>query len=345
MRGTSRISCPATVLAVFFAISGPGATTSTSAQEAAQVADALRLYEAKRWSRAYRALVPVAKAGHPRAMLLVGEMLLFGHGTTSDIDEGLMWLERAADDGLAREATYLAGRFLARWKHDWTRAAPYVSRAAALGHPEAQAMLANMYAMGRGVARNPAEAERLRRQAADTTEDTWTVWLAARSYLDGGRDGGSRDTGRGIELLRKAAEKGHALAQDDLGAIYLEGALVPVDLREAQRWLEAASRNGVATAHMRLAKLYLAKGQPNNALSCWIDAWKGARDTDNERLLKEVYVWYFALGLIGHATGPTDVLKNDKSPKGVCRSEPMEFVSLLIAQYIEDAGFGRKRKP
>jgi TPR repeat protein len=319
-----------------------GAGVAWAAEDTPPVAEALRLYEEKRWSRAFKALLPLAEQGHPRAMLLIGEMLALGTGTVENDEAALEWLDRAADAGFAREATFFAGRHLGEWERDWHAAAPYLQRAAALGHPEAQTMLADMHDTGRGVPRDRVEADRLRRMAADTTNDSWTVYRAARSFLDGREDGSGRDVDRAIELLQRAAEMGHGLAQDDLGAIYLDGELVAADVVEAQRWLEAASLNGVPTAHMRLAKLYLGKGQPRNAMSCWFDAWKSALETDNQELMKEVMSWFVALGLIGHATGSTDILERDKSPQGVCRTEPSaaELAGVLVHQYLKDAGVG-----
>lgn len=332
----------ATVIAVALVGSGPDGTFApieAAAADDVTAAEALELYERKKWSRAFKALLPLAADGHPLAMRLVGEMYLYGEGTVADEEKGLHWMEQAADAGFPREANYIAGRYLARWQHDWNRAAPYVQRAAALGHPEAQAMLADMYGIGRGVPRDPEEARRWSRLAAEKTDNSWTVYRAARSYLD---DPDGRDASEGLKLLRRAAEMGHGLAQDDLGGIYMDGAIAPVDFDEAQKWLVLAVRQGVPTAHMRLAKIYLLQGQPNNALSCWVDAWKAARETENEALLREVYQWYVVLGLIGLTTGPdgypAEVLERDKSPKGECKSEGEDFIFVLLDQFFEDLG-------
>lgn len=47
-----------------------------------------------------------------------------------------------------------------------------------------------------------------------------------------------------VALLRAKAEKGNALAQYNLGLVYAEGRLVPVDLSEAFVWLSLASESG-----------------------------------------------------------------------------------------------------
>jgi hypothetical protein len=47
-----------------------------------------------------------------------------------------------------------------------------------------------------------------------------------------------------VSALRIKAEKGNALAQYNLGLVYLDGALVPADLPEAFVWLTLAAENG-----------------------------------------------------------------------------------------------------
>jgi TPR repeat protein len=216
--------------------------------------------------------LPLAQAGNDRAMLLVGEMYLSGEGINENQTEGLAWREKAAQAGHQRDAYFVAGRYFAKYKADYAAAAEYVIAATELGHPEAQALAAEMYGSGLGVARDKAKAEQWYRLAAEHSESSWTVYLGARSYLDGAE----RNYGKAAELMRSAAEKGHGLAQDDLGLMYLEGALVPRDLGEAERWLTLAVEQGVPTAYAHLGTLYWKIGQPKNAVRCYIDG-KGSR--------------------------------------------------------------------
>ena len=297
------------------------------------ISHGFELYDRKKWSKAFKSLLPLAEAGHPRAMLLVGEMMLHGRGVVSDLEAGLVWLERAGEKGHARDANYVAGRYLGMWRQDWARAVPYVELAANLDHPEAQAMLADMYAIGRGIPRDTEKAEIWARRAASQTGNAWVVYRAARSYLDGEK----RDHVEAVKSLIRASKMGLAIAQSDLGTLYLEGELVPFNLENAQYWLVQAAERGVPVANMRLAEIYARLGQPRNAISCWIDAWKGARLTENQALLIEVYKWYTVLGIAGHISGgKLNIDDIDQSPPGVCRGKPMEIFDILVSQYFED---------
>ena len=72
-------------LAAVVAAAGPPAPLSAQDQEPLQ---AFVLYEKKKWSRVFKELLPLAQAGNDRAMLLVGEMYLYGEGINEKPDRG-----------------------------------------------------------------------------------------------------------------------------------------------------------------------------------------------------------------------------------------------------------------
>ena len=53
-----------------------------------------------------------------------------------------------------------------------------------------------------------------------------------------------KDEALGLEFLLSAAAKGHVLAQNNLGARYVSGEGVPVDLIEAYLWFHKAAEAG-----------------------------------------------------------------------------------------------------
>jgi hypothetical protein len=57
--------------------------------------------------------------------------------------------------------------------------------------------------------------------------------------------------------FRKAAEKGYAPAENNMGFIYANGKGVPVDGKQALRWYRAAADKGVVAAEYSIGMMYL----------------------------------------------------------------------------------------
>lgn len=96
---------------------------------------------------------------------------------------------------------------------------PNVEDRAVAGDPEAQDNLGRMYAYGRDVPQDDAEA---------------------------------------LKWFRRAADQGHVSAQFNLGVMYADGRGVPQDDAEAARWFRLAADEGYAAAQARLGLFYVA---------------------------------------------------------------------------------------
>jgi TPR repeat protein len=82
----------------------------------------------------------LARQDHPRAQYQLGMLYLFGKGVAQDVDQGIEWLKRAAENGSYLAANelgqvYLAGRGVAP---DEQEAMKWLERATRLAgeHPE-----------------------------------------------------------------------------------------------------------------------------------------------------------------------------------------------------------------
>jgi len=78
------------------------------------------------------------------------------------------------------------------------------------------------------------------------------------SYHYGGYGGEVVSYSKAFEWYVRAAEKGHALAQYNLGICYLEGLGVPQSYPDAIRWFRRSATNGYYLAQQFLAKCYAA---------------------------------------------------------------------------------------
>ena len=105
------------------------------------------------------------------------------------------------------------------------------------GDPAAQYRLGVMYAEGRGVAPNDAEAALWFERAAEQGESMAQYNLGA-SYAGG--TGVRKDMAAAAKWFRRAADQGVALAQLNLGLLYANGAGVPQDNVEALKWIDLA---------------------------------------------------------------------------------------------------------
>jgi TPR repeat protein len=102
--------------------------------------------------------------------------------------------------------------------------------AAARGEAEAQNNLGVMYANGRGVPQDYAEAV------------SWFRKAAEQGHASG--RGVPQDYAEAVSWFRKAAEQGHASAQHNLGSMYLNGVGVRQDFDQSYAWFNLAAARG-----------------------------------------------------------------------------------------------------
>jgi TPR repeat protein len=234
-------------------------------------ADAARAAEAGDLRTARAVAAPLAKAGDPAAMRLLGHLHLDGGQPTGD-DVGLAaywffqaWqagldeaerdivrvrepLERAATDGSA-EAQVALGLIL-MFGHDAPEAAAEFFRVAAgQDHPEALRMMAFLHFEGRGLPRDPAAARHFYRRAADRGDTFALLNLAA--MLDAAA-GGERDRDGAIRYFRKAADAGVPDADFRLAELLAERNRDRRDANEAVPRLVRAAAAGPPDAAYRV---------------------------------------------------------------------------------------------
>ena len=126
--------------------------------------------------------------------------------------------------------------------------------AAEQGEAIAQSNLGVMYATGRGVPQDDAEAVRWYRLAAEQGDARAQSNLGAM-YATG--RGVPQDDAEAVRWHRLSAEQGEAIPQLNLGAMYATGRGVPQDDAEAVRWYRLAAEQGNAKAQSNLGVMYV----------------------------------------------------------------------------------------
>lgn len=114
--------------------------------------------------------------------------------------------------------------------------------------------LGNAYTAGTGVQVDIGKAISFYEAAIKTGDPdskfTYGTWLYK------GIHGVAVDKTRSFQLHLEAADAGHAYAMFNIGAAYMEGAVVTQDFQTAAIWFEKAADKGVIEANLNLGKLH-----------------------------------------------------------------------------------------
>ena len=176
----------------------------------------------------------------------------------------LRWFRRAADPVHARSQANIAAMARAQYRiallyatgrgvaRNDAEAVRWLTLAAGNGLAEAQGDLGFMYLNGRGVARDDAEAVRWIRPAADQGYGPAQRYLAML-YRDGRAV--APDPEEALRWYRLAADQGEPLAQYDLGAMYGDGSGGRQDDASAYVWLSLAASRLSGDERERAARL------------------------------------------------------------------------------------------
>ena len=166
-------------------------------------------------------------------------------------------LQRAAEQGDAK-AQFNLGLIYAEGKgvsKNNAEAVRWFRQAAEQGNAEAQVKLGVAYARGIEVPKNDAEAAKWYRRAA-VAGNAEAQFNLGSMYAKG--DGVPEDDAEAVRWFRQAAEQGDVRAQSALGEMYVAGEGVPVDDAEALRWFRRAGEQGDANTQTMLGIMYYA---------------------------------------------------------------------------------------
>ena len=147
---------------------------------------------------------------------------------------------------------------------DYKTAIKHLRPLAEKGLPDAQALLGAMYAQGRGMPQDPAEAIKWFRKGI-AQDNHWAQHNLGYMYSQG--YGVPQNYFEAAKWFRKAANQGNADSQSNLGAMYLTGSGVPQDFELSYIWLSVAAANGAkfALENRNIVIINLTKDQLKKA--------------------------------------------------------------------------------
>jgi len=189
-----------------------------------------------------------------------------GKSTKKDAIEAIDWLKKAAGQELTIAQYGMGMVFENGWgvhqdseeAERWFHIALMTCRKLVKqGNTDAQLTLAELYSEGRGVKKNPAEAMKWFRKAAENGNVAAQIELG-RKYTFG--LGVKKDYAKAEKWWRKAAAQGNGVAQDSLGFKYFYGDGVKKNYVKAIKWYLKAAEQEYTSSQYSLGGMY-AKGQ------------------------------------------------------------------------------------
>lgn len=197
-----------------------------------------------------------AELGDPTGQLRFGETLVYGRGIGVDRERGVSLMEAAVQGG-SSAAMVALGDVIARGLAgpvDAKRAIDLYERAAAEGQAVALVKLGALYENGALVKKSSAKAADYYRKAI--AADRADAMVALGRGLVEGRLKGQGSPAEGIDLLKKAQERGNENAVLALSDAYFNGKGVARSPRKALALLKQAWEGGNTRAGLRLVALY-----------------------------------------------------------------------------------------
>ena len=204
--------------------------------------------EAAKW---YRLAAERDGGDNTRAEFELARMYALGKGVVRDHDEAVKWYRMAAKRG-----DYVPFRMegliseVEQEELDWYRLA------AEGGYEEAQFLLGEMYAHGKGVGQDYVEAVKWYRLAAKRDTEAQRVAQTRLGELYTFGKGVAQDHKQAVKWYRLAAEREERVAQFRLGELYTSGEGVAQNYKEAVRWYQRAAESWLPGAQANLGYMY-----------------------------------------------------------------------------------------
>lgn len=195
-----------------------------------------------------------AESGDQLAAFNLGVCLANGLGCDKDCEKALYWFKQALS-GIVN-AQYWYGRIIL--ESSGRLGAPaeglkWIEKAAEEGMADACAVLAQIFVTGQfGIEKDHQKALELYMKAAEQGSIDALFSLGA---LYGGGHDVEEDLPKAQEYFEKAAHAGHALSQMMLGNYLLSGRGGRKDQQEAMQWIERAAEQGLAEAQEMVLRL------------------------------------------------------------------------------------------
>ena len=237
---------------------------ATLGNRAAEYNKGVCLLEKKEYGEAYDVFVSAAEKGLAEAQCELGYMYAEGLGVTKDLEKSEHWYRMAANQGdgsalVSLGFMYYDGTVVPKNRLEaaklWERALDIhpIPRGWDVWHVDVEFLLGDMYLNGDGVKQNYDEALRYLRRAANAGNAIAQNNLA---YMYANGKGVEQDYEKAFEWGMKSAMQGNAQAQLSMAGAYKRGEGVERDYEKAFEWTEKAAMQGDGVAQNELGIAY-----------------------------------------------------------------------------------------
>ncbi len=206
----------------------------------------------RRWMKRIRA----KDEGDPFAMHQIGKSYERGLATEVDLEKALGWYEKAAAAGLVMAMTD-GGEILSRRNFagkDFKKAYLLFLEAAAKGYHQAEALLADAYYCGRGVAADESKALVCFQRAVDHGNSEACDALGTLYVLGSGVE---QDAAKAISYFQLGAERGNPACYFKWADCYFYGRGTAIDYKKAMELYEKSWELGYVRAASAIGMLHL----------------------------------------------------------------------------------------
>jgi len=194
-----------------------------------------------------------AGLGNSGAMAVLGSRLLSGTEKSRDERKGREWLKKALDAGES-SAHLVLGDYEEFVKKDMAAAFAAYSRGSDAGQVDCILRLADFHLQGKGTPKNEEKGNELLRKAAESGHPIANLRMAAACFS--GEKPAADKLVTGYGHLVTAANANFGQAQNELGLLYLSGKLGATDASAGVAWLTRAAQGGNPQAQNNLAALH-----------------------------------------------------------------------------------------
>jgi TPR repeat protein len=209
--------------------------------------------QSKDLEKAMASYARAAGLGNSGAMAVLGSRLLSGDAKLRDERKGRDWLKKALDAG-ETSAHLVLGDYEEFVKKDMAAALAAYQRGSDAGQVDCMLRLADFHLQGKGVEKNEAKGNELLRKAAESGHPIANLRIAANCFS--GDEPTPEKKIAGYGHLLAAANANYGQAQNELGLLYLSGKLGATDAPAGVAWLTRAAQGGNPQAQNNLAALY-----------------------------------------------------------------------------------------
>ncbi len=249
-----------------------------------------------------------ARAGDPSALYCCGYMILNGIGTEKDVNAALQYLEAAAKGNHA-EAAFLCGKIRQAGKHP-ERSVPFYRQAADLGHTEAMRVFAAMAAKGQYMKADPELGVRYLEKLAGHSDFPAVMQLA--EIYEKGFGKIRPDEKKAMRYYHQAAEKGNVKAQAKLAFLYYARG----DRENARKYASEAARQKHAGAILLLDKLQQPSPQTDQSAPDETERYlRELADSGDRNAMKQLGGKLYARGQWAEAEKYLNPLEKENDPE------------------------------